>query len=88
MVLRIEDTDKARNTEEALRVLLDGMRWLGLDWDEGPEKGGDAGPYFQSQRDEIYAKYLAGTETIPNQGSRALICFCQILLIVSKFDEL
>jgi glutamyl-tRNA synthetase len=58
MVLRIEDTDKARNTEEALRVLLDGMRWLGLDWDEGPEKGGDAGPYFQSQRDEIYAKYL------------------------------
>jgi glutamyl-tRNA synthetase len=58
-VLRIEDTDKKRNTDEALRVLLDGMRWLGLDWDEGPEKGGDSGPYFQSQRDEIYVKYLA-----------------------------
>ena len=57
-VLRIEDTDKQRNTEEALRVLLDGMRWLGLDWDEGPEKGGDYGPYFQSERSAIYADYL------------------------------
>jgi glutamyl-tRNA synthetase len=57
-VLRIEDTDKARNTEEALRVLIDGMRWLGLDWDEGPEIGGDFGPYFQSERQEIYDAYL------------------------------
>ena len=43
-ILRIEDTDKARNTEAALRVLLEGMRWLGLDWDEGPEVGGSCGP--------------------------------------------
>ena len=57
-VLRIEDTDKERNTEEALHVLLDGMKWLGLDWDEGPEVGGDYGPYFQSQRSEIYDEYL------------------------------
>jgi len=57
-VLRIEDTDKARNTDEALRVLLDGMKWLGLDWDEGPEVGGDYGPYFQSQRQPIYDEYL------------------------------
>lgn len=57
-VLRIEDTDKERNTEESLRVLLDGMRWLGLDWDEGPEAGGDCGPYFQSQRQAIYDEYL------------------------------
>lgn len=57
-VLRIEDTDAARNTEEALRVLLEGMRWLGLDWDEGPEKEGACGPYFQSQRGEIYAEYI------------------------------
>jgi len=57
-VLRIEDTDKARNTEEALRVLLDGMRWMGLDWDEGPEAGGDYGPYFQSERRAIYDEYL------------------------------
>lgn len=57
-VLRIEDTDKERNTDQALRVLLDGMRWLGLDWDEGPDVGGDYGPYFQSQRQSIYDEYL------------------------------
>ena len=57
-VLRVEDTDKERNTEEALRVLMDGMKWLGLDWDEGPEVGGDHGPYFQSQRSDIYREYL------------------------------
>jgi glutamyl-tRNA synthetase len=57
-VLRIEDTDKARNTPEALRVLIDGMRWLGLDWDEGPEVGGDYGPYFQSERQAVYDDYL------------------------------
>ncbi len=57
-VLRIEDTDPRRNTPEALRVLLDGLRWLGLDWDEGPETGGDYGPYFQSQRQAVYDQYL------------------------------
>lgn len=61
-VLRIEDTDEARNTQEALDVLLKGMRWLGIDWDEGPEIGGDYGPYFQSQRGEIYREYLAKLE--------------------------
>ena len=57
-ILRIEDTDKERNTPEALEVLLSGMRWLGLDWDEGPGVGGDRGPYFQSERDTIYQEYL------------------------------
>jgi glutamyl-tRNA synthetase len=57
-ILRIEDTDKARNTEAALKVLLEGMRWLGLDWDEGPEVGGSCGPYFQSERQTIYTTYL------------------------------
>ena len=61
-VLRIEDTDQSRNTQEAVDVIFRGMRWLGLDWDEGPDgKGGimgDKGPYFQSQRASIYAKYL------------------------------
>ncbi|NUN92349.1 MAG: glutamate--tRNA ligase [Verrucomicrobiae bacterium] len=57
-VLRIEDTDAARNTEEATRAILSGLRWLGLDWDEGPEKGGDRGPYFQSARKEIYRRYV------------------------------
>ena len=53
-VLRIEDTDTARNTEQSLHTILDGLKWLGLDWDEGPEKGGMCGPYFQSQRADVY----------------------------------
>lgn len=57
-VLRIEDTDAARNTPEAMAAIFDGLRWLGLDWDEGPEVGGEYGPYFQSQRTEIYDRYL------------------------------
>lgn len=61
-VLRIEDTDEARNTAAAMDAITQGMRWLGLDWDEGPETGGDYGPYFQSQRKAIYDKYLAKLE--------------------------
>lgn len=57
-ILRIEDTDKARNTEEATAAIYDGLRWLELDWDEGPQKGGDFGPYFQSERDAIYERHL------------------------------
>ncbi len=57
-ILRIEDTDRERNTKEALRVILEGLRWLGLDWDEGPEAGGEHGPYFQSERSSIYLDYL------------------------------
>src|SRR5690349_22088332 len=58
-LLRIEDTDEKRNTAEAMQAIYDGMNWLGLDWDEGPDKGGDYGPYLQSQRNTIYEKYLA-----------------------------
>ena len=57
-VLRIEDTDAQRDAPEFLDVILKGLRWLGLDWDEGPEKGGEYGPYFQSQRADIYKTYL------------------------------
>jgi glutamyl-tRNA synthetase len=57
-ILRVEDTDAARNTEEARQAIFDGMSWLGLDWDEGPEKGGDHGPYYQSQRNDIYNAYF------------------------------
>lgn len=53
-VLRVEDTDEARNTDEAKQAIFDGMNWLGLDWDEGPHKGGEHGPYFQSERKAIY----------------------------------
>ena len=55
-ILRIDDTDQQRHVEEALRRILDGFRWLGIDWDEGPEVGGASGPYFQSQRAEIYRR--------------------------------
>ena len=62
-ILRIEDTDAARNTQAAVNVILDGLRWLGLDWDEGPISAdatgaskGDCGPYFQSQRQENYRR--------------------------------
>jgi glutamyl-tRNA synthetase len=58
LVLRVEDTDKARNTEEAAAAIYDGLRWLELDWDEGPHVGGDFGPYFQSERTDIYERYL------------------------------
>lgn len=61
-ILRIEDTDGARNTEDAKRGIEKGLRWLGLDWDEGPDAGGDCGPYFQSQRKDIYDSYLAKLE--------------------------
>lgn len=61
-ILRIEDTDAKRNTDEAYEVIYQGLRWLGMEWDEGPSAGGDFGPYFQSQRNEIYEKYLAKLE--------------------------
>src|SRR4051812_43173386 len=63
LVLRHEDTDRARNTEEATRAIYDGLRWLGLNWDEGPQAGGDCGPYFQSEREEIYRDYLERLRT-------------------------
>jgi len=58
LVLRIEDTDRTRNTEEAAAAIYEGLQWLGLDWDEGPHVGGDFGPYWQSQRTDIYERYL------------------------------
>ena len=53
-ILRIDDTDQQRNLETALAPILAGFRWLGLDWDEGPDVGGDFGPYYQSQRNALY----------------------------------
>jgi glutamyl-tRNA synthetase len=53
-ILRIDDTDQQRNVAEALQPILDGFRWLGLDWDEGAEVGGPHGPYYQSQRQDRY----------------------------------
>ena len=53
-VLRIDDTDRQRNVQEALEPILHGLRWLGIDWDEGPDVGGPYGPYYQSQRWKFY----------------------------------
>jgi glutamyl-tRNA synthetase len=57
-VLRIEDTDIKRNTEEAMAAIYEGLQWLGLTWDEGPHVGGEFGPYLQSDRTELYERYL------------------------------
>ena len=57
-ILRIEDTDQKRNTPTAARQVMDDLRWLGIDWDEGPEVDGPNGPYLQSQRMDIYDKYV------------------------------
>lgn len=56
-LLRIEDTDRERFTPEAEQDVYDTLSWLGIDWDEGPDKGGEFGPYVQSERSELYAKY-------------------------------
>jgi glutamyl-tRNA synthetase len=66
-ILRVEDTDAERSTDDSMNVILDGLKWLGLDWDEGPALGGnksrgDRGPYRQSKRSEIYDCYLAKLE--------------------------
>jgi glutamyl/glutaminyl-tRNA synthetase len=64
-VLRIEDTDVERSSDEMVTGILDGLRWLGLDWDEGPEVGGPHAPYFQSQR---LAQYRAAAERLLAEG--------------------
>jgi glutamyl/glutaminyl-tRNA synthetase len=57
-ILRIEDTDQKRNTPTAAQQVMDDLKWLGIQWDEGPEVGGPNGPYLQSQRKDIYDKYI------------------------------
>lgn len=71
-VLRIDDTDPERSTQENTDQILRSLRWLGLDWDEGPEVGGDNGPYFQTQRAD---RYRAALERLVEQGD-AYPCFC------------
>ena len=71
-VLRIEDTDLERSTGESARGIVSGLRWLGLDWDEGPETGGAYGPYFQSQRLGLYTE---AANRLLEQGL-AYYCYC------------
>ena len=72
LVLRIEDTDTARNTEEGYQYTYDSLRWLGLTWDEGPEVGGDFGPYLQSERMDVYADVVAKLLA----AGKAYHCYC------------
>ena len=71
-IVRIEDTDVARTVEGALEAILEGLRWLGIDWDEGPVVNGDFGPYFQSERLDLYHQ---AAERLVAQGN-AYHCFC------------
>lgn len=71
-ILRIEDTDRMRSTPEAVKAILDGMKWLGLDWDEGPEKGGEYGPYFQTKRLDLYREFV---DKLLEIGA-AYYCYC------------
>ena len=71
-VLRIEDTDQARSTPASEQAIYDSLRWLGLDWDEGPEVGGEYGPYRQSERKSIYHHHV---EVLLEKG-HAFHCFC------------
>ena len=71
-VLRIEDTDRRRSTEESVQALQDALRWLGIDWDEGPSVGGPYGPYRQTERLEIYR---TATERLLGDGN-AYRCYC------------
>ncbi|NOX61871.1 MAG: glutamate--tRNA ligase [Chloroflexi bacterium] len=71
-ILRIEDTDRKRFQADSLQDILDSLRWLGLDWDEGPEVGGDYGPYFQSERLEIYQHWA---DWLVEHG-HAYRCYC------------
>jgi nondiscriminating glutamyl-tRNA synthetase len=72
-VLRVEDTDAERSTRESEQGILEDLRWLGLDWDEGPDVGGPHGPYRQSERLHLYASYA--NELVA--GNHAYYCFCR-----------
>ncbi len=71
-ILRIDDTDPERSTYENTEAILRSLRWLGIDWDEGPEAGGPVGPYFQTARAE---SYVAALESLKSSGA-AYPCFC------------
>ena len=71
-ILRIDDTDPTRSTDENTQIILRAMRWLGLDWDEGPEVGGDFGPYAQTERLDLYKQ---AAQKLWDEG-KAYPCFC------------
>jgi glutamyl-tRNA synthetase len=82
-VLRIEDTDTERSSPEMVEGILDGMRWLGLDWDEGPKVGGPHAPYFQSERLD---RYRAAAERLV-KGGHAYFCYCTPEELQARRDQ-
>ena len=82
-VLRIEDTDVERSSWEMVSGIVDGLRWLGLDWDEGPDVGGPHGPYFQSER---LAKYRTAAERLVAEG-HAYYCYCSPEALKAQREE-
>ena len=81
-ILRIDDTDPTRSTDENTQVILRAMRWLGLDWDEGPEVGGDFGPYWQT---ECLPLYREAAERLVAEG-KAYYCFCSPEKLAADHD--
>ncbi|MFQ5512608.1 MAG: glutamate--tRNA ligase [Candidatus Krumholzibacteriia bacterium] len=82
-VLRIEDTDVARSTKESEVSLIDSLRWLGLDWDEGPDRGGAVGPYRQSERESVYRSHA---QAFVEKGV-AYPCFCTDDILRTRKEE-
>lgn len=82
-ILRIEDTDQARYVPGSVELILEGLRWLGLDWDEGPDVGGDYGPYVQSQRLALYQEWATW---LVEQG-KAYRCYCTTERLAALREE-
>ncbi|MEZ7891390.1 MAG: glutamate--tRNA ligase [Candidatus Wallbacteria bacterium] len=83
-ILRIEDTDQQRSTDESTNAILRSMKWLGLEWDEGPEVGGNCGPYYQTQRMDIYNDYAKKLL----ESGHAYYCFCSQEELDSERQEM
>jgi nondiscriminating glutamyl-tRNA synthetase len=79
-ILRVEDTDEVRSTDESMHLQLQDLKWLGLNWDEGPDVGGEFGPYRQRERKDIYKKVA---DELFEKG-RAYYCFCSDELLQEK----
>ena len=82
-ILRIDDTDEERSSEESIKAILDALRWLKMDWDEGPEVGGAYGPYIQSQRIDIYREYARKLA----QEGKAYYCYCSREELAAEREE-
>jgi glutamyl-tRNA synthetase len=83
MILRIEDTDRDRLKEDSVSQIMTSLKWLGLNWDEGPEVGGPVGPYFQSERLDLYRQYC---QQLIDEG-KAYYCFCSADDLASQREK-